>query len=527
MATSIITLERLPTEVLCEIFGYLEPNHVRTLRLVNKTIGGIADRIALKELFFYPAKQDFDMVTQIVNQPLLANHVTSLLYAAVMLSTKHQTLPMYTINVRRRERFNDQMDHIGVPRTRPRQPKMTEAQIHEEYQQYLRFFEEQQDMLDNRRDFDILEKLIAKLPNLREVAVSSLNELRVMPDGPHDVYKGSGEPDGGLPEVRNLRAILSAVKAAGIKLQAIRAAVVPVSFFDDSQFSLHSMLDLFQNLTHIEMDILAVEEQQQQHAPWADDMFDDIPDATIAKQLEECRTTMQKGVLRRALENMPNLVTLDIAFEEYIDRMAGVYNAPVTLGDIIPLDHVFKRLKTFKISNVESDRQEIIKFLARHKESLTHVSLGAIKLAKTSWLQLLPALKSTFKGTECELEVVDLISGYSEDGDKKYEAWNLGNPYYTTNPISKQLHLSTLEYLLPSSKAECPLNDENMVFLHDDDDGEGSDMDVPMDIIDMEMMEHLHYHEWFPPAEGEEGSDDDDDDYDEMIDAAFAGSQFY
>lgn len=522
-----ITLEQLPTEVLCEIFGQLGLRHVRALRLVNKAIGAIANSIALKQLFFYPAKEDFDMLTEIANQPSRANHVTSLLYGAVMLSTKHQTLPMYTANIRQREHLNDQMDHIGVPRIKPRPPKMTEAQIREDYQLYLRYYEEQEDILKNKRDYEVLENLVAKLPNLREVSVSSLNELREMPDGPYDACKGSGEPDSGVPEVRNLRALLSGVKAAGTQLQTIRAAVVPFSFFDDAHFSLHSMLDLFQNLTHFVIDILAAEEHH--YAPWIDDMFGSLPEDSIVNQLNECRATMRRGVLRRALENMPNLATLEISFEEYVDRQVGLYNAPVDLGDIMPLDRVFRRLKNLKISNVGTDRQEIIKFLARHKESLNSVSLGALKLAKTSWLQLLPALKSTFRGTGCRVELLDVITGYSEDGNNKFEAWSLGNPHYSANPMSIHLHLSTLKYLEASAKLPCPLDDYNMVFRPDNDGL--SESDLPLDIIDMEMG-YMPYHEWFPPDGEGTNQDDkheehDDENYDEMINAAFAGPGFY
>lgn len=454
-------LERLPTEILCQIIGELPLRDVRTLRLVNRSIGDVANSVAFKEICFIMRKDDFDIVRAIVDNPSCARHVTSLAYVVDVLVLERQTLEMFTNAVRVQERMDADL-HRHNPKLFPRPvPKMPATEIQEKYNLYLRLYEEQEDILANDRDFAFLEQLIPRLPNLRDIVMSDGNELRIIRKASpvprrFDVTNlYSGKYDDGAASARHLRALLKGVEKAGTRLQSIQASSVHRSILDDSQFGLHSVSPaVLEHLTTLKLVLVAVEEEEVSYMR--------VPDQDFLPQLEQCRTFAQKGALRRALDKMPNLVDVEIQLIEFHHYPAGTFPSPAYLRDIVPLDRVWPKLKRFRISNVETERQELAGFLGRHKSSLESFDLGYIRLTSTSWLKLLPGLKSQFDdgGRLQSARVLDEILGKSEDEFEHPEGWQLGHPDYDR---PTRLGRAVTKYLVSPRKRRCPLNEDNML----------------------------------------------------------------
>ncbi|KXX81322.1 hypothetical protein MMYC01_201909, partial [Madurella mycetomatis] len=472
-------LHKLPTEILFEIIAQLEATDVRKLRLVSRTIGAIADSIALKEICFTMCKQDFAMLRKITKNPVYAAHVTCLTYVVEMLTMERQTLQMYTDAIRKISRSDEEL-HKEFPQRfgRPR-GRMTKPEILDHYNRYLRFYEDQDEILTNEFDYEVLKEVIAKLPNLKDVVVSDCNELRII-NKPHikshwDLHTGMF--DDGKASTRHLRAILKGVEESKTRLRSIRAAPIYLDILYETQFGLHSMASgLLENLTTFQLMLHAVVEAERDGGWLGEDPVD------ITNQIAQCRTLVHKGALRRILERMPNLVTLDIQFYEGHCQIKGTFPSPAALRDVIPLDRVWPRLKTFSISGVETERQEIASFLIRHKQSLESFDLCYIRLTSTSWYKLLPYLKSQFCGTQLkDARLLDSIIGRSEDMLQLPEAWGLGHPDYDERP--NRLGTAVTKYLLSPRKRRCPLRDDNMLerlipnLMPESDDEWGSELD--------------------------------------------------
>ncbi|KAM7188911.1 hypothetical protein V8F33_010358 [Rhypophila sp. PSN 637] len=450
------TLETLPTEMVREIFLHVDNPDLCNLRLVSRYIGEVASTIYMEETDFCMAKQDLDMLGALADHP---------------------TLEMYTAAI---ERTEEMMSHCLDP-----PPALTEAQLLEHYNRYQQFYREQDDILSNDRDYEVLKEVISKLPKLREVSVSSDNELFLQENSPFKSCRhvGVGDFAHDRASVRHLRAILSGVQAAGTKLRAIRAGSIHHEFFDEAKFGLHSMIDLLGSITSFVMVIKTTEEMD-----W-NDIRHDNPDE-IAAEIALCRAVMSKRVLRRVLDAMPNIVSLRLELvQNQSQPMRGnIYPGyPAALRDIVPLNKKWPNLKYFTINNVETDRQELGDFLVRHKETLKAFALEQIELVSTWWVELLSYLKSNFADTKVQPVITDVIVGKSEDGLDALEMWDLGHHLLDPPSEIKPLGAAVHDYLTSSMECRCPLRDDNMWSADaefEDDDDKFDDDDDEFDVED-------------------------------------------
>jgi len=333
---------------------------------------------------------------------------------------------------------------------------MTAPEILDHHNQYLRHYEDQDEILTRRLDYDVLKEVTAKLPNLKDIVVSDANELRVIKKSPLSdfVEFHLGWFNNEKVSARHVRAILKGAEEAGTRLQSIRAAMLCSDVLDETQFGLHSMApDLLSNLTTFHMGIKAVKEGKG-------GLRDEDP-MDIASQLSQCRALVKAGTLRSAIDKMPNLVELDIQFHETHTITKGIFPSPALLRDVIPLDRVWPKLKKFTITAVETERQELGSFLVRHKQTLESLDLGYIRLTSRSWLKLLPYLKAQFNGTGLKhLRLLDSIIGRSEDEFEMTEAWALGYPDYDER--RNRLGSAVRKYLRSRRQRRCPLRASNM-----------------------------------------------------------------
>ncbi|KAM7191658.1 hypothetical protein V8F33_008754 [Rhypophila sp. PSN 637] len=467
------TLQGIPVEMIHEVCGHLEFQDLRTLRRVNRYFCAIASSHTLKRIKFCMCKRDLDMLRQITNNPLYASYIQGLVYVVDTLSLERQTFEMYARAIERNEMIKR---HIGgyVSRARVLSPPRTylPSEIRELHRRYTQFFEQQQDILHTRRDFEVIKEVISKLPNLKEISVSSDGEIAKVKKSPFVDCKKvcDGRFVGDRMSTRHLEVMLKGIKAAGTQLQTMRVSSVYHTCLDPTTFGLHSIADQLGNMTHFDLAIQAVEES---HMPMplalgSDDPFD------ISDQLSECNKTMQAGGLRRVLERMPNLIFLRLAFIELHSALPGTFEAPAILQHVMPHDAHWPKLKCLSLSNLMTERQYIVKLLARHKDTLQFFRLDQMRLLSTSWMVTLPMLRKLFFGTQMAALVTDFIISVSEDGNKKPEAWQLGNPEYDSehNDLGDAVTL----YITSKKKQECPLTEDNMFALEEWDEDDEVDV---------------------------------------------------
>jgi hypothetical protein len=458
-------LDRLPTEILYAILDELPITDVRNLRLVNRSVNAVASSVAFQEICFITRKDDLDMVRIIASNPGYAAHITSLAYVVHMFNAIRQTFVMFTEAIRRQERMEAELhNHRPQLFNRPK-PIMNDTEVQDLYHRYVRLYEEQTQILSNNHDFALLEEVVPKLANLKSIVVSDCNELRTIyknrPIPKRDITDFySGEWDDGAASARHLRVLLKAVETAGTQLQSIQAGLLHIDILDDTQFGLHSMAPhLLENLTTLRLMLVAAEEQQYSGMRVGDEAALHVH---VRSQLAACRAMTEKGTLRRTLDKMPNLVNLSIELAEFHMLPYGTHACPAYLKDIIPLDRVWPKLKRLLITHVETERQELITFLVRHKASLESFDLGFIRLTTTSWLKLLPDLKAQFRngGRLKTPRITNDVLGRSED-DGLPEGWYLGHPDHDRplHPLGK----AVTKYLVSNRKKSCPLHDENML----------------------------------------------------------------
>ena len=428
---------------------------------MSRSIGTVANSVAWKEICFILRKVDFDLVRAIVNDPSCAPHVTTLAYVVEVLNLERQTLDMFRTAARRDEHSDAHLHTVNPRLFDAPGPAATEAEIRENYARYLRLYEEQSEILANDRDFAFVEEVIAKLPNLRAIVMSDGNGLRIINQtkpvprrDPMQLYTGPWND--GAASARHFRALLKGVEKAGTKLQSIQASLLHLSILDETQFGLHSMSPaILETVTTLQLAITAAEEDDVSGRRALDQDF--------RPQLEACRAATQKGALARILRGMPNLADLEIEFAELHAMPFGTLPSPAYLADVVPLDHTWPKLRRFAISNIETERQEILAFLARHKSSLESVDLGPARLTSTSWRKLLPDLKSQLGGGDRirSIRILDTILGRSEDEFDFVEGWYLGHPDHSAR--SARLARTVARYLSSKRKKRCPLDDDNML----------------------------------------------------------------
>ncbi|KAK5658993.1 hypothetical protein OQA88_1079 [Cercophora sp. LCS_1] len=267
----MVTLDRLPTEIISEILSQLRSvgsygierlRDIRNARLINRTIGAVATRLALKEVVFCLSEQDFGMLQELANDPMKAEQVTSLVYAVQVLYSPRQTFETYKRIIQ-----DDDIDNLRLEILHPGHflnwpggvppPVLSEDELAEHYQEYLRFYDQQQHILDDNVDYDGLKKVIAKFPNLQSVTMSNGNEFRIMPmwKTPFKSFRhGNDSWETDANELRHLRAILYGVQQAGTHLRIIQAGCVHFEFFEpdyffDNKFNLQGIFGLLDNLT--------------------------------------------------------------------------------------------------------------------------------------------------------------------------------------------------------------------------------------------------------------------------------------
>lgn len=446
-----MALDSLPVELIHSIVAYLEPKDLYPLRLVCRRLCAIASSRVMKTLAFCLCKSDLEVLNGIAtctNYPGghgAAEHVTSLIYFAEMLSSKRHDFAAYARAV---ECY-----------------RFTDAELRDHFDIYKRLFAEQQEIVSQNPDFPILEQLIAKLPNLEEIQVTSSPgwagtweppEEIYEQDGWHvrkswpfrrnmiqhtDIISGCGVEQADGPS-RHVRALLRGIHKAGtLKLRTIRLRGMQHSFFDRKPQFGGGLADittpLLANVTFFELSVDAL-------APWDCDgeMYQTEGDGDLRDRYtlrphllangSICKTTMrQGGVLRTALLGMPNLTTLRLVIFgciPYWKLTNGICNPPC-LEDMIDPQQSWPNLQSLTLEGIYCQQEQLVHIIVAAKSSLVKLELNRIRLLNGSWPKLLPQLKDGLEGRRVDVslegDVVMLQDWPDDTGPRWSREWDI------------------------------------------------------------------------------------------------------
>ena len=365
--------------------SHMDPKELHPLRLTCRRLSVIASSRTMKTLAFCLSKSDFDTLRGIANRPEHAEHVTSLFYFAEMLSSKRYDLEAYTRAV----------SHC----------QFMDAELRDHFATYERLFVSQQEMLSQNTDFEVLEQLIQRLPNLEEIQVTSCPGWPGIWEPEEETYERYGWPfrddwsfrrnminnteivsgcgvEHGDGPSRHLRALLRGIHKAGTtNLRTIRARGMQYSFFNRDQFGLANITHLLGNVTCFELSVDAL-------APWGYDceMYETERDGlmdryTLAPHVTDgsiCRTTMKQGVLRAALLSMPNLTTLRLIIFGCIRNWKltnGTCNPPC-LEDMIAPEQSWPTLRFLTLEGMYAKQEQLAAIVLAAKTSLVKLELN-------------------------------------------------------------------------------------------------------------------------------------------------------
>ncbi|KAK3953838.1 hypothetical protein QBC32DRAFT_337961 [Pseudoneurospora amorphoporcata] len=501
-----LTLLDLPPEILHHVCSHLPLKSVRSFRLTNRLLGEIGACHALPELIFYLHTTDFAALRSIASHPIYPRYVRSLIYGCDILPTPRLNLKQYVHECRRMEKRRAKMHarHACDEANRPPKPL---SEVKESYREYKRVHQAQEEITSNDLDYQILKEVVGKMTNLQEVMVSSdfefrLGSLTSSSHGGRHYGGGSGtkndalrncrtpfdkldcltslDGEKGQEGVRHLRAILMAVKEAGIELKSLCAGLIHWSFFNEAlgYFGFHSMGNLLTNLTRFELLVLPGPSQDPEDLQHADAIAMNNMSIDVMDEIFRCQGLMRTGVIRKLVSGMPNLEVLSIGFMDHAEDNDFIF--PARLQDVIPLDHTFPNLESLKLEGLETERQELTDFVVRHKDSLMKLELRDMRLVTTSWRKLLPELRYELK-TELmeEVSIYGMALGMGEeDDDQELEEWFMGDP---EDHGATELATRVQKYFMDPSKTDCPLSRENMEPVPDDDLMDEDIMDHPFE----------------------------------------------
>lgn len=152
-------MEKLPTEVVCEILGHCELKELKTIRVAfaHNPYGAnwieIEANLLFRRIYFSAGPQAMLRFRNILETKRLQKSVRHLVFVDIQLD----------------EGVVD--DEASFRSALPRAGTMSRVQVNQAYQRYCRIFKEWQKMLDGGEDVALLTKGLNALPNVSKISV--------------------------------------------------------------------------------------------------------------------------------------------------------------------------------------------------------------------------------------------------------------------------------------------------------------------------------------------------------------------
>ena len=455
---SRFTLDRLPSELISAIFEQLyQPRDIARLRLVCKLFAEIGSFHLLSEVQLFNKSSQFDQFRQISEHPIISKKVDTLFYEADFL-LKNDTMqdwkddacasgwitpspaerlqpPLPTASAREQRAYNRSLNKSM------RGPEYTEKLLWE-YDRYKGYLAEQESIRLQEYNMELLKEAMAKMPNIKTIKMSTqccIYNGRSA-EMVHAFENGLSAPYGDLQAeegsgVGQLRALLLAADAVGLKFETLAAGRLDWRFFRESSKQNADVLERVQrsvrSLRTLRLYILTHAKADDGVAP------DHLNHGTPLP--ESSRHFHQTFHLKGFITATPDLERLDITFDSDFGS-----SPPVALCHCIDASFTWPSLRVAALESVSADEDCLVHFLARHATTLRKLRLASILLVTGSWQSFFQRARDTFQGSS--LEQVALSGRFCSTDPK--EAFWFDLPPGLNSGMRAQIEVCVEKYLL-------------------------------------------------------------------------------
>ena len=405
--SAIFPLSRLPNEILLMIFERLSRRYnqrdISHLRLVCKRFADIGSYYLLSEAHLFFKSSQFERLCQISEHPIISKKIDTLFYEADILTNfdsledwrtcicipswfRTLTTEIHPSSIRRSAREQRAYARSAKAKHGP-EFKRLEALLKSAFDIYMGYLADQERMRLQNFNLEVLKDALMKMPNVKTIEVSTecaLGRSTLMRDAFKD---GLAAPYGDLQSkegcgVGQLRSILVAAEAAGLKFETLAAGNVDWRFFQESSNQNQEVLQKMQR------SLRALKTLKLYITTRSDD--DDYPDWDRSHPIiPECaRCLHETSHYKDFITATPDLERLDINFD------CDQPHSPATLCDTIGT-FTWHSLRVASFAYISADEDCLADFFVRHASTLRKLRLETIVLSTGSWPSLLRCARKT------------------------------------------------------------------------------------------------------------------------------------
>ena len=396
-------MNRLPVEILREIFQSLDVPSIKNCRLMNTLLADVGAEYLIPEAHLIFTKSSFQRLKEISLHPILSKHVKAFLYECDVFSVY--------LNVEDWIHSNKSSDYdtramVGAPNFH----KQIEA-----WHAERNLFCEQQDILCDNLDLKEIQQAIARFPKLSAVCLRVNSAL----SGPveyrpsqylRDAYTGT------LLKDRNMSALPNYIRTRGYRqcistLLAFSNVQTNKIRPSDDQPSHHLRPAEAAKMEALELRSISCCVFYTQMTPSLRSAIGGLRDVKVVLntgreasfEMEWSVQMMRSGGLKRFLSAVPNLEVLHVDFEFDLDRRTSRHEFALsrivgTFGE----QHHWLHLKDITFCHVYTESAELLGFLDLHQRSLERISLGHVDI-DTNYARFLLAVRNVKEWKSVEM----------------------------------------------------------------------------------------------------------------------------
>ena len=429
------------------------------LRLVCKRFADIGCYYLLSEVQIFLKSSQFERLQQISEHPIMSKTIDTLFYEAdtltthgsmqdwrktVVLPTWFGTLPpeSHTPSLRCSPREARAYNRSLFKALHGPQTLAMENLFQVAYDIYTGYLADQESIRQQDFNLEVLKNALMKMPNIKIIEFSTECALGRSTRMAEAFKQGLSMPYADLQSeegcgVGQLRSLLVAAEAAGLKFETLAAGNVDWRFFKESSKQNQEVLRKMQRSVHALKTLklyITTSGENEDGLSW--DHFHPI--------IPECAQYLHEtSHLRDFITATPDLERLDINFD------CDDPFPPTTLCDSVGT-FTWHSLRVASFSYISADEDCLAQFFVRHASTLRKLRLETILLNTGSWLPLLRRARKTLK-----LEQACICGRLSSDNPKE-DLW-LDMPAGLNGGNKAVIQVVLEEYLLKGG--EGPLLD--------------------------------------------------------------------
>ena len=401
-------LSRLPNEILLMVFEQLSRSYdqrdIPRLRLVCKRFADLGSYYLISEAHLFFKSSQFERLRQISEHPIISKTIDTLFYEADMLTNYGSTqdwkanicIPNWfrsmpperrTLSLGCSAREERAFSRSFIKAMHGPEFPHSKTLLRRAYDKYMGYLAEQESMRLQNFNLEVLKDALMKMPNVKTIELSTeccLGRSTLMAEAFKD---GLAMPYADLQSeegcgVAQLRSLLVAAEAAGLKFETLAAGNVDWRFFQESskqnQEVLRKMQGSLRALQTLKLYITTRSEYDE--APDNDNSHPMIP--KCAQYLHET------SHLEDFITATPDLKRLDINFD------CDDPYPPATLCDSIGT-FTWHSLRVVAFAYISADEDCLAQFFVRHASTLRKLRLETILLTTGSWPSVLRHARKT------------------------------------------------------------------------------------------------------------------------------------